>query len=106
MHSGDDLDALISKEKFDRLGNGGTFAVKQPLIPLHHGDVTSQAGKGLCELKADVPASHNEQVLGKSIELQDFDVRHGSGVSEAGDGLDPLARSQVKEDFVAVKNAG
>ena len=103
---GGDVDALVPEELIEAFDYVGVFAVSEGGVALDDGDMGAEAAYGLGELKPDEAATEDDEVLGKDVEFEGFDVRHGRGFGEAGDGIDGGVRAGVEEDTVGAEGAG
>src|SRR5258706_11709490 len=68
---------------------------------LNHRDSTSKSTKRLPQFNADVPAAHDEKVLGQAIQFQSRLTGQRFGSEQALDRWDPGLGSQVNKQFVA-----
>src|SRR5262249_45579067 len=101
-----DVDPFGTEDAADFFGNVRVLAGEELWPVLDHGDAAAEAPVRLGEFEADVAAAEDDEVLGQPGELQQLDVRHGTGPRQAGNRWDRAMGPQVEEDAVACQHAG
>jgi hypothetical protein len=104
--AGDDVDAFVVEELLDGFRDVGVFAVGEGGVALDDGDAGAEATHGLSELEADVASADDEEMFGKDVEFEGFDVSERTRFEEAGDGFEGGAGAGGEEDFVDGEGAG
>ena len=93
-----EVDALAGEVIGDDRGHVGVLAGGDAAAD-QHGDLRAQPAEHLAELQPDVPATHDDQVLGQRGELQQFHLGQVVDVVETGDGRDAGPAAQVEVDL-------
>jgi hypothetical protein len=73
------IDIFVPEKLQNRLANIGIFTGRKLQVARNQGYAASQSAQSLAELKADVAASDDDQVLGLPLQVERFDMRHRPG---------------------------
>src|SRR2546427_1891352 len=105
-HGGVDrnLNSFVLAKPLESLGNVRILTTGEPRIAFHDRHAASQAAQRLRELKADISAAENQQMLGNHVEFQRLDMCQRKGLSKAGRGVDRRARSSVQKDAISAQD--
>jgi hypothetical protein len=94
------IDALVSENPDDLIGDVGILARGDLRSLLDDRDAAAEAPIGLRQLEADIAAAEHDQMRRQAVELQRLDVAHRLRIGEAGDVRHRRVGSDVEKHLI------
>src|SRR5882672_7364930 len=103
LGAGADHDAFALENGADLGGDVVVFARQELAELLDHGDPGAEAAVGLRELEADVAAAHDDEVLGRLVQLHHRAVGQVRHLADAGEIGHERAAADIEKDPVRLQ---
>ena len=101
LGSQENLNPLVVKQFEERGPDVRVLTAGESSATLDHRHARAEPARCLCQLEANVPTAHHDEMIGDTLQVEHFDMRHRLGVSQSRHLGNRRARADAQDDTFA-----